>query len=336
MTRMLTAAAIAALAAAPALAGPINKKLVGAEARWIFHLDVEAAAASTIGQLALNEHDAAEGLAELKTEFGVDLLQDVMGVTAWGSGGDGEDAVLIIHASNVVDQLLADHAEEAHLEHLEAEGYELLRWTDGDQSHYGHVRKTRRGDDRLVFIGKQRESLLGALRVADGEAEPAGEDGLISKSPGEGSFIFFAAPDLAGFLKEHAPMGDVPHLDKVRGLRLEAGEADGDVFAHLDVLTATDDDARNVTQAAQGLLALGRLISSGEKEAAEIGKLLDMVSVAGADRTVSVKVRCSADHLEGMLEAHRKSHHGEAEEAEDDGKDRGDDPAPAKRSGGRR
>jgi hypothetical protein len=262
---MLTAAAIAALAATPALAGPIKKKLVGAEARWVFHLDVEAAAASTIGQLALKEHDAAEGLAELKTEFGVDLLQDVMGVTAWGSGGDGEDAVVIIHASNVVDQLLEDHAEEAHLEHVEADGYELLRWTDNGQSHYGHVRKTRRGDDRLVFIGKQRDSLLGALRVADGEAEPTDDDGLIGKAPGEGSFLFFAAPDLAGFLNEHAPMGDVPHLDKVRGVRLEAGEAVGDVFAHLDVLTPTGDDARNVTQAAQGLLALGRLVASGEK-----------------------------------------------------------------------
>jgi hypothetical protein len=62
-----------------------------------------------------------------------------------------------------------------------------------------------------------------------------------------------------------------------------------------------------------------------------------MVSVAGTDRTVSVKVRCSTDRLEGMLAAHRKDRHGEAEEhAEDDGKNRADDPAPAKRNRGRR
>jgi hypothetical protein len=291
-------------AAGAAWAGPLDKRFVGAEATWVIHVDLEAALSSTVGKLMLEDEEALEGLRELKSEFGIDFRNDVKGVTLWGREAEGEDAVVVVHATAVVDELLEHFREEAGLEEIEAGGYELLRCSDGGESCYAHVRRTRHGDDRIVFISRSEKDLVRGLEVADGdEASAAGAGAIIRDEPGEGAFLFVSIPEIATLVPGEA-LGDVPAVfGMIQGVRLEAGERGGELFADAAVTAESSENALMVSQAANGLIAIGKMLAGtgDEPELAEAMKFADKLKIASKDRTVTFSLRCDAGQVREMI-----------------------------------
>lgn len=307
MTRsVLALSCVALLAPAPAWAGPLERRLVAADATWVIHIDVEAAVASTIGRVALVDPQVVAGLAEARAKYGVDAARDVKGVTLWGSRAEGEDAVIVVHATAAVEDVLAKVRGEAGFEVADAGGYEVLRWTRDGETAYGHVRRTRVGDDRIVFIAHRRADLVRSLRVADGEeASAASPDAILRDTPGAGAIVFVSVPEIAtvvpGGMNAYAP----PIFGKVQGMRFEAGERAGTLFAEGAVTTATSEDAVTVCQAAQGGLALCKLLASNQPESADLVKLADAVQVAAAERTVTFRIAGSAADIARAIETAR-------------------------------
>lgn len=293
-----------------ALAGPLNKRVVSGDATWVIHVDVEAAVASTLGRAALEEDEAKQGLRELRSEFGVDLIRDIKGITLWGHEAEGEDAVVVVHTSAVVDDVLAKFREEAGIEEVEAGGYEILKWSDGDETHYGHVRKTRQGDDRMVFIARSEDDLVLGLEVADGE-EPsaASENAVIKDKPGEGAIVFVSIPQISTLVPGHA-LEEIPAIfGKIQGLRLEAGERGDEMFVDAAVIAATSEDAATVQQLAQGALAFCKLAGSSEPEVAEFAKFAEKIRIGAEDRTVTFRIRCGTDEVREVIAKVREHEH---------------------------
>ncbi len=290
-----------------ASAGPLDKRFVGAEATWVIHVDLEAALASTVGKLVLEDEEALKGLRELKSEFGIDFRNDVKGVTLWGREAEGEDAVVVVHATAVVDEVLEHFREEAGLEEIEAGGYELLRCSDGDESCFAHVRRTRHGDDRIVFISRSEKDLVRGLEVADGdEPSAAGAGAIIRDDPGEGAFVFVSIPEIGTLVPEEA-LEDVPWAFKmIQGLRVEAGEHDGELFAEAAVTAESSEDALTVSQAATGGIAFCKMLAGTNPEMAEAMKFADKLKIASKDRTVTFSLRCDAGQVREMIEQIRE------------------------------
>ena len=110
--------ATAATIASPAIAGPLNPDYVPADAVWVVHLDVEAAAGSTVGGFVL-EHaeafDLAEGLEDFRDETGLDAVHDLHGVTLFGAGTPEKTGVAVLVTSAGIDAILeqADGPDDA-------------------------------------------------------------------------------------------------------------------------------------------------------------------------------------------------------------------------------
>jgi hypothetical protein len=327
------------LLAAPglALAGPLNKRLVGADATWVMHVDVEGALASSIGKTAVQDAEVQEGLRELRHECGVDALKDIKGITLWGLENAEEDTVVIVHTTGVVDDVLEKFREEAGIIEVEEGGYDLLKWTDGAEAQYGHIRRTRRGDDRMVFIARDPGALVYGLKVADGDKPSAASDrAIITDTPGEGAIVFISIPEIATLIPGHAREHVPAFFDKITGVRLEAGERADELFVDAAVTAATSEDAATVQQAAVGGLAMCKLLASGEEDLRELVKFADTIRIASQERTVKFSMRCDAASIRRVIEEanERKKTVKTDVEVEDRGGDaeQGDSPvAPAER-----
>lgn len=317
MTRSVPAlSCIAVLVSAPAWAGPLEPRLVAADATWVIHVDVESAFASSLGRMALADPEIAAGLAEARAKLGLDA-RDIKGITLWGAKSEGEDAVVVVHATAAVDDVVAKVRGEKGFEVGDADGYEVMSWTHEGKTAYGHVRRTRHGDDRIVFITHRRADLVRSLCVADGEeASAASPDAIIRDQPGPGVIVFVAVPELAAVAPDGMAALAPPILGKVVGMRFEAGERDATLFAQGTVTTATSEDAMTVCQAAQGGIALCKLLASGEPEGAELAKLADAVQVSATERTVTFRISGSAADVARAIEKARARKHGIRERRE--------------------
>ncbi len=327
--RVLTLSCVLLLAASPlAFGGPLNKKLVGAEATWVMHVDVEAAVASSIGKLIAEDVDGKAGIREVREQCGVDLLKDVKGITIWGVEGAEEDGVAVIHTTAVVDGLLEKYRGEG-IEEVEEGGYELLKWDEGGEAHYGHIRKTRRGDDRMVFIARRAGDVVRSLEVADGDAPSAASgDAVIKDTPGENAIVFISVPEIAVLIPGEAAEVMPAFFGKISGVRFEAGERAGELFADGAVTAATSEDATTVQQAALGALAMCKMACV--EDAKEFIKFADAIKISAQERTVKFSVRCDVDAVRGALEKareHERRHETkikartETEEADDGDRD---------------
>lgn len=332
------------LLAAPTLvcAGPLNKKLVGRDATWVIHVDVEAAAASSIGKLIAEDADAKAGIRELREQCGVDLIKDVKGITIWGVEGE-DDHVAVIHTTAAVDDLEEKFRDDECLEEVEEDGYTLLKWTDGDESHYAHIRKTRAGDERIVFIAGRTRDLIRGLEVADGDKPSAASDGtLIKDKPGENSIVFLSVPEIGvlipGEAREHIPAV----FGKISGLRFEAGERGDELFAEGAVLAATSEDAAMVQQAALGAIAMCRLACQDD-ELKDVMKFADALKISAKERTVTFSMRCNTADVRTVIEQameHERKAKVDVAAEEDDEAGGDDEPAvaapekPRKKKGG--
>ncbi len=289
----------------PATAGPLNKNLIPADAKWVMHLDADACHASTLGRhiIAQRDNPAFRGFDEVKREMGIDLLTDLHGVTVFGGSNDPENAVLLLVTSAVVDDVVRKHLETGKgLSTIETDLGPVLTWTHDDKTGYGQVRRGTNESERYVFLTGDKDRLLNSIRVATGDGANAASSGTLPGSPSAGSILYFDAPDVAGMIPEHFGKGPGAFFSKVTGVRFDMGESDGDLFAEMVCSTGASEDANNILQAGQGFIALGKLLGRGEPEAAEFVKLLDLFEMTAQEKQVRVSCRYSAAKMVQMIE----------------------------------
>jgi len=77
------------LAPQAGLAGPFQPERVASTAKWVVHLDAEAAMASQVVQSVLQQPDVAakvaEGVKQVQAVAGLDLTKDIKSVTVYGA-----------------------------------------------------------------------------------------------------------------------------------------------------------------------------------------------------------------------------------------------------------
>ena len=89
-------------AAAPLLAGDLQKTEVSPQANWVVHADYQAFRDSVIGKLVraeLKAQGVEEKSRDFATIFGFNPLEDLRDVTLYGNGQDREKAVILVEPS---------------------------------------------------------------------------------------------------------------------------------------------------------------------------------------------------------------------------------------------
>ncbi len=141
----LFAATVLLSCAAVAQAGPVNFKSVPADAKWLAHVDVDAARSSTVVRAffaaVLKEcPQAQEHFRDVGKKLGLEHATDLHGVTVYATK-IGPPNVAIINA-NFNKQALKERIEKIHYRRFEYGNHEIYTWfahAQGRREHGGHT-----------------------------------------------------------------------------------------------------------------------------------------------------------------------------------------------------
>jgi hypothetical protein len=290
MRRAAMVAIAVGLAAGAALAGPLQPERVASSAKWVAHLDVEAAMKAELVQFVLQQPDVmAKVEAAVKKgmeKLGIDPTKDIKSITLYGMGYEKTQAVAIGQGKVDKDKLLALIPKDGH-EQLEYNGVTIHSWPDPKG---GTTNGCFWGDDTVVLAGDVANIKL-AIDVLAGKKDNLTKGELaaaLPKAPA-GTALTLAARDLESAPKKENDPGVFIH--KFNWLSLVAGESEGNGFLTITGQAKNAEDAQEIRDGLNGLIAFvkmaARHMKAGDPRLADVAELLKGVSIGGEGATVT-------------------------------------------------
>jgi len=272
-------------------AAPLKRTDLPADPTWVVHLDIDGLKATTIGEFITSELEKPEvkdKLAAFRQMSSFDVQKQLHGVSLYSTSMRQEDGVLIVYADIQPDNLVALVKGAEEYQAFEHKGHTIHSWIDKNH-HFGPGNGNHRTfaaiqGSRLVF-GQSQSTVEAALDVIDGGPNLATSKNFPQLGArGKTSFIQAAARKLD--INGNDPGAQMFKMTK--SFQLEVAEMDAKLIAAV-ALTANDEDsASNITQMAQGLLALVKM----QKDNPQAAKFTDALSIKqeGNVTTASIKI----------------------------------------------
>ncbi|MFM1768724.1 MAG: hypothetical protein RJA22_1253 [Verrucomicrobiota bacterium] len=291
--------ALTLLAAPASLAGPLQKNRVPATAKWVLHIDLEAALRSQLGNLLARElvdRSLAKPLRDLKKTHDLEVdWRKIQAVTAFGnevSSRPDEDGVLLlqggVNVAALLDKVMEDLGSTGPLTRQGPAG--RARYTLNEEFHAAEApgglfaisRSAARLDESLATLGGRGAHLGSNPRFA---ATPPAADG----------FIYLALSEGLGTLSD---LPQAALLQQAMGGQLVAGERAGQAFAALQLSTRDAAAASQLHGVVQGLIALGQLNQANNPD---LQRLLRNARVTTNQALVTLSLQAPATNVVSQL-----------------------------------
>ncbi len=314
LKKQLTRSVLAVCAtASAALAGPIENNRLPADTAWVIHIDFEQVRSTAAGRFLMHEEvglNLDEMREEIAQELGFDLFAEAMDMTMQGPGNDETDAVIVLTTTPAVDQALEyiERDEPTH-EMMLIDEYELHTWHDEKSQGplYLYMKKTDRGTRRQVVLSSSVSRLLLTLKTMQGDAPDitnVRESPLaINARPGALLYIQTASME---FMKD-LDLDD--RITKGTG-RVTFQISEHDDLSRIDLACTADSEqrARTMSEIVQGLVGLGKLITSEDHDLQMLHHVLQAVRSEAHKKDVTLQFAIPSEELEKMM--HHEHGHG--------------------------
>lgn len=316
----------------PLLAGPFNNERVDRDARWVGHLDMEAALASAFGETIrsgysnavehLQREHADDPVAEIFGS-GFDFLRDIRGLTFYGYETGSSDCIMVLETTDAVDSLLA-HLEE-HIpgfERLSGELHPTYGWVErgelgepGARKRYARVRAVpvpgagggegERGlggkPGRLVLVTHSRVDLERASAVLSGQAPTLAsvEEHPLAALPKGGSLLFVAVDgvNLRGGREERVAM-----LSRLTSaMQMDIGQQGDEMYAEVSLTARDEREAAAMVQIIHGILAWAQMHALDDQDFQPVASILAGVVVDREGQRVTSRVKADAGEVSEAL-----------------------------------
>lgn len=279
--------------AATAAAAPLPQEAISSDAKWILHLDIDSLRNSQLGGMLLSRVVEEAG-KNLKDKLPVDLkaiVEQTASLTAYGPDfkpGPKGRGVLIWQGGSAVEQavtgLLIQQAEAARA------GQGVVHALDeGPNPVYsiGNEMFVAIRPGKAIVLSPQRELLTSASLVLD-EKSPnlttAPTFAGYSELPG--GFFFLALAE--GFAKDLGLPAQAQVLKLAEGGRIALGEQEEHLKLSVSLKAQTPQNATQIQQVVQGLIALASLTQFDEPGLAEVREWVRNARVKVQEKTVSL------------------------------------------------
>ena len=302
MKRLLAIGAMALLTGAMVFGGslrsahaaPLDAADVATGAKWVFHVDFDAARASKVGEAihakALQNEHVKKALAKLHDELGFDPQKDLHGATVYGTTLMPHTGVLVLYATADKEKFM-NHlkAKPDFIDLKTADGsHEVYTWTeergheqkdgehkDGDHKEAGHRGPMHSGPHKqtvwasfpkhgVAVFADSAVNLRAALDVIGGKDGLSSSSSLLPEAP-KGT-VFSGA--VAGLTGAHLP-SHLKVVAKIEGISFAAGESDGEDFDHIKVTMTETEVTKQVKAIIEGFQAMAALHLADHPEARE-------------------------------------------------------------------
>lgn len=277
---------------------------------WYLHLDLEQMQNTVTGQY-ISDFVDEDVFEEIREETGLDLRNELEGITAFGSSEDGEDAAVVFHGrlsketKDTLLELLRDEANDIGEENLSGVSVYSFEDLDFDHHHHGHSRDHDDDDsgptisidgDETVYLGfgKANQTMITPnRRLLESWAAAGGRFRGVSQNYPGALLVLEADRSLVqgGVRKNvlsHGPWNSSigKSMEQIAVILFdEAGRAALDV----SILTTTPDTAESLHNVVKGLIALKSLAADDEPEIAAILGETD-VDLAGSQVTLKARI----------------------------------------------
>ena len=248
----------------PGLPGTIPSSVVPEGARWVAHLDMEKFVATSLYGFLEKDGKFEIKSRDLNRWFKIDVPKDVTGVTVLGLGPDDKQAVIVVAGKFDKPGLLALIALDK--EHQETPYGAYTLYSTGSDEYGAFI------NDNLIVISENRQAIEKVLDAAGGKAKNYSASTLNAalKDVPSTAFLSGVLPDLSGLSHMNSQS---KILEKASGLFFLAQEKEGILQVRLQVTADSPENAKNMLDLVQGIIAMGRL-SGNEGDMAKIASLL--------------------------------------------------------------
>ncbi len=317
---ILSAAGVLAVLAGVAQAGPIRTSRVAADAQWVVHVDMERINASPLGAMMRAEGGAVNlgDFDDVRTELGIDPLTDVRSVTLSGQRPDDEEPIIVIEATEALDNALARLPEEAggRYHKIEDAGRTIHVLQDEDRTWFFYEKPGAEPATRILLVApdmdRLREGMVRLELARDGANPPALRHG----GPDAGSFVYFSTQDLPEGVADAGPASTL--LRNASSVTVDVGESAGHLSVRALVDSVDPAQAQNVVQMAQGLLAMGKAMIPQDPGAARFAPILDAVTIGLEGDSLRLSVRAPITLIQELLADDAQEEGARAAGGEDD------------------
>jgi hypothetical protein len=288
----------------PAFAAPLDGNQVAADAKWVAHIDLDAAKTATLAEKVLSwwlsNELVRQQLAAVKMHTGVDLVRDLHGVTFYGSRLAQNTGVVIVHANFDANRLLRIVRGKPDYNATRFDNHTLHTWTERKDTSDKHTVTGCVFAPELLIVGRDSAEVKAALDVLDGKsAALAGSDSPLAGEVPEGAIV---VAGVTGVPEAGVPFKS-PIVNQSEFIWVALGEQDGEVFGQLKFVAKSDEAAEQVEDILRGLRAMALLQLGSDKEAR---KIIARLTVARSQRTVHVEWRGAAAGVWRLLEQELK------------------------------
>jgi hypothetical protein len=281
----------------PAYPGPVPASVVPSDARWIAHLDMEKFVATDLygyleksGAFEIKDRDVNKWLK-------IDIPKDVAGVTIFGLGDGAKDNAVVLVAGRFDKQaLLARIALEPDHKEIPYGGTTI--YSAGSDEFGAFV------NDRLIALSGSQAGIEKVLDTAAGKGKnfTGSELGNALKAAPSDAFLAGVMPNLS---KLSRGIGNSKVLDQASGLFFLAQETKGNLLLKIQLVSDTVENAKNIADIAQGLIAMGRMSQGQDNKMSEAMAMLDGLQVSQDGKTIKLSFeRPSKEIADLILEKH--------------------------------
>jgi hypothetical protein len=310
-----------------ALAGPLNRQWVDRDADWVFHLNMEALAASDLGPLlsieVLEKND--DQVFVFLRAAGVDPLRDLKGLTVYGwhstraaaPGPGGEDeGVAVIIASAAIERL-AEHlvAQLPGFERIADAPVPQYTWLEHGSRRYGQIMPGPEGL-RLALVARDQARLAAAAAIIAGAAPSlaAVREGPLAQEPTPGAFMFAMAQIQATEGDGQRRRAALTRMTEsirfemgsaaIEGAEPAPGEDGSEYYIMVALRVRQGRDAANVVQIINGLMAMARLAAASDPDLNELASALDglQITTGGDGREIVARLGVPAGQMRNLVD----------------------------------
>lgn len=296
----LVATAGLLVATSVATAGPFQADRVASTAKWVAHVDVQAAMKTELAKFVMRQPVVAEHVEKAVrrsvAKLGLDPTRDLDSITVYGTGYEPRAAVAIVTGRFDRQKLLALIPKDGHQQ--ENHGNATVHsW----QNPKGGVSHGCFFNDETLVLANDLDNLKTALDVLTGQADDVSKGELAPLLPvmAAGTIFMMAGRDLQ--LPDDRAGGMIRRFVSLAAVAGEDGE---NAFAQITGQARDVQSAENVRRMLNGLLAMAALSSdqAGDARLSPLAALAGGITVGGQDATVTVSASFKVARLKDVIE----------------------------------
>jgi len=287
-------------------AGPINPSYISADAKWIFHLNIEQAQ-----QWGLVEKWRAEMEQKDKykqhwnkwvAKLGMDPTKHLLGVTLYDNTYARHNGIVLLAIQNVDREVLATQFKQNHPDATSTtyRKWQLSTWEEQRGPYGSHEVTGCLVNDGLIIMGNDPQRVREALDVIDGHRESLGEGRKVLQGFDTEAMLACRAVDVD---EQYQKTTRCPVLQRCHAATMSFVVKDDVMQLQYNLLAESAEVASRMKGAVTGCIAIMNL-QLGDDDEAET--LVDAIEIETEGKRLLVNWQAPSDTFSKVLQNQKK------------------------------